>query len=279
MESTKPNYPVHGPDISGYQTTTNPINFEKMRSTGAPFVIMRSGFGIAADKDIHYNATESAKHFDYRGTYWFPDHRYPTFQFQQLQAMREVVYNYEWEIPVTIDIEHLKFNSDSYFPQRDTALDFYQPFFADIKTKTKRPAMIYTNLNCLKLLAPLPQWMLECPLWVASWTVADMPSFRYFQDWTFWQTGVYPQAKEFGCDVTNIDRNVFNGSLKDLEKFCNVGDDEIIIKTDLEKRVHILENKVESVMAENEALRQQYEDFRSVILEGLKNTASDIENL
>lgn len=279
MESTKPDYPVHGPDVSEYQTATNPITFEKMQSAGASFVIMRSGFGIAADRDIHYNATESAKYFDHRGTYWFPDHRYPTRQYDQLQAMREVVYNYDWEIPITIDIEHLKLNNASYFPQRDTALDFYQPFFADIKSKTGRPAMIYTNLNCLNLLAPLPQWMLECPLWIASWTSANEPSFKYFGDWTFWQTGVYPHAKEFGCDVTNIDRNVFNGTLQDLVKFCDTEGDDIIIDTDLEKRISILENKIESVMAENEALRQQYEDLRSVILEGLKNTASDIENL
>ena len=273
-------YPVFGTDVSKWQKTTNYIDFQKMYNAGARFVIMRAGFGTAADIDINYNAVESRKYFDIRGAYWFPDHRYLTTQYQQLQAMRTVFATHSFELPRVIDIEHLTRNNTSFFPERSVALDFYRPFIDDIKQRTGRPPMIYINQNAINILNPLPNYMLECPLWIASWKRAT-PMFSQWPDWTFWQTGVYPRGPEFGCGSPTIDLNVFNGSTQDLYDFANIKDDDevIVVPNDYEARICALESKVERLHTATESMRGELEDLLSVLKESYKDTLEALQDI
>ena len=278
MTTPIPDYPVFGADVSKWQKALKYIDFKKMKDTGAGFVMMRAGFGSEPDRDINYNATESKNHFDIRGAYWFPDHRYLTTQYDQLQAMRAVWQTYSFELPLILDIEHLQKNNVSYFPGRSAAIDFYKPFIDDIKQRRGRAPMLYINQNAINVLSPLPAYMLECPLWIASWK-RTTPLYSQWQKWTFWQTGVYERGPEFGCDSPTIDLNVYNGTTEDLYDFAGIADEPIIIPSDYDKRITVLENKVETMHVAIENLRTEYEDLLSVLRETYKDASQSLTEL
>jgi lysozyme len=73
--------------------------------------------------------------------------------------------------------------------------------------------LLYTNPATLKHLAPLPDWLLATPLWIAHYTPAHQPRITPYRNWLFWQ---YSDAGDIPGIREAVDRNRFNGDEIDL---------------------------------------------------------------
>jgi lysozyme len=79
-------------------------------------------------------------------------------------------------------------------------------------------ALLYTNPAMLKRLVPLPDWLVETPLWIAHYTTASEPCIGTFKRWMFWQ---YSESGEIAGIQGAVDRDRFNGDEVELEQLIN----------------------------------------------------------
>ncbi len=102
------------------------------------------------------------------------------------------------------------------FPPRTTWLAGLKEFHNSATDLLGHQVGVYLRPSIIKYLAPIPDWMLELPLWIAHWQVND-PNHYPWSEWKFWQyvgdVGIVPGIKG-GCDL-----NYFNGTVDDFRKF------------------------------------------------------------
>ncbi|GEM_PF-6062081 len=163
-----------------------------------------------------------------RGAYhfWRPDQT-PE---KQAQKFFEIVQGTGdmGELPPVLDVEMRGKSSDVL-----TCLKEIERLFG------KRP-IIYTAQGIWNTLGSTP-WARDYPLWIANYRIAGtvrwsedlvetvmqkspfLPNAWKGADWTLWQFTQRGHGPDFGLDWSKskqIDLNVFNGTLKDLEKFA-----------------------------------------------------------
>jgi hypothetical protein len=270
---------VWGIDMSIYQdnnATPEPPDFQMLEQQGASFVIMRGTFGTAQDADYQRNVELAKKTNLATACYLFPDHRYVSAKSKsaQLQEVIKTLRFAKLDMPAKIDIESLRLNGSTYFPSRTVALDFYKDFYEAVKTETGKAADTYINPSTMRILNPMPSWMLEGDLWVAHWNVST-PNMKYseWEKWRLWQCGVYAVGAKLGMESINVDINVYNGTRNDFDIYLGK---DIIIQPD---PVGGLQEQINQLAINDERQQQQINDIISTLIENGQNQLADLEGI
>jgi lysozyme len=216
-----------GCDISYWQGT---VDFAKM-ATAAKFVILRGYFSASKDTrfDGYYDGAGSAGLL--RGMYHFVDYR--ANPVTQATYLANLYKDHPTEIPPVCDLE-------IYSPfgglTRDRAHYFLVRYLEAIINQTGRVPLLYTNLNLINIMSPLPTWLTGYPLWIAYWSAtATTPSIGGFPDWFFWQWTDKGAGADYGVSSGNIDLDRFNGDYEALRRFCGLEVQPEPEPTDVEK--------------------------------------------
>jgi lysozyme len=153
--------------------------------------------------------------------YHFYDYRYRASQ--QVPHFIEVLGNDKkqqpYMLPPIIDFEPVYDYPNGErvmvpFPSRENLLASFHSMFTSLYRVYGRYPIFYTNPACIKILKPVPNWLLTLPLWIAAYTLAPVPIYAPWPKWSFWQhseSGVIPGI------TGKVDLNRFNGDLKQLQ--------------------------------------------------------------
>lgn len=228
---------VYGFDVSFYQddnATPKGIDFEKMKSEGASFVIIRAGQNKWLDEDVKKN-WKSAKLANLpRGSYWFYDSRVsPKIQAELWIGALDGDFG---ELPLWCDFE------DRYGGQYGSWKNFYDFIVRLQELAPKKEIGIYTGYYYwLEKTAGAPKasrdWFKKFPLWIAAYKV-DKPRIPYpFTEWAFWQYTDEGDGKKYGVESKELDSNYFNGDISTFVKRFSLEIDEV---QDKPKRIPIL---------------------------------------
>lgn len=206
-----------GPDVSFYQDDPNTkvqIDFPKMKSAGASFVIIRAGQNTWVDTDFEYNWKQAGDAGLPRGAYFFYDSRVsPETQVNTwMKAMNGGIP----ECGAWMDFE------DRYGGPHGKESHFRE--FAE-RVKDAFPTQVevgvYTGPSYWKeRIKDFAYWH-QYPLWIANYEVTKpgIPPPWTADEWTFWQYTDRGDGHKYGAESSRIDLNYFNG---DEKKFADM---------------------------------------------------------
>lgn len=212
-------YTVIGTDVSFHQddpNTIRQIDFEKMKSAGAEFVIIRSGQNTWIDSDFIYNWKAAKDAGLARGAYWFFDSRSsPT---QQAELWSAAVGSDLPECGVWMDFE------ESYGGAH-SGEKYFKDFAAHVKTEFPKSLVgVYTGYYYwIERVKDTGFWS-EYPLWLAQYgtTAPKAPPPWSPDKWKLWQFTDRGDGDKYGAESSRIDLNYFNGDTEALRKFFNL---------------------------------------------------------
>ncbi len=206
---------LQGVDVSGYQGT---INWSQAKGAGIVWAYAKATEGTGfQDSSFSGNWSGMQSAGVIRGAYHFfhPD----------LNGTQQADYFLAYvgaigagDLPPMLDWEVTDGVSGS------TAGTNAQAFIAEIKAKTGRQTVVYTSPGLWGGFG-VPQSFGSDPLWVADWTYATSSCPTLPSGWgsfVFWQwsDGKYGTGSVAGIPTT-VDRDVFNGTLSQLQSFAN----------------------------------------------------------
>ncbi|NPV87675.1 MAG: glycoside hydrolase family 25 protein [Anaerolineae bacterium] len=235
---------VQGLDVSKWQddnTTPQQIDFNKAKRAGAYFVFIKASQDVYADPDFAYNWNAAKTAGLIRGAYHFFDYRKsPKTQADYLASLLKD----DWgELPPVLDFEkHPAWD----LPTRDKCLRMIKEFFTQLETTCPKKPLFYTNPSMIKYtLSPIPDWLLEHPLWIAHYYVSA-PSYKPWAKWHFWQYSDRGDGLAYGMESLQVDMNWWNGTLEELHQFANLEPpppppptlEERLAKLEAEARAH-----------------------------------------
>lgn len=204
---------VKGIDVSRWQ---GEINWEKAKTAGAQFAIIRAG-SIDGNgnpyEDFQFERNSSlAPPVMPVGFYWY----FRPNQSSSIQADHFVnlIQDKDWKIYPVADVEE----HGGLSPQK--VADVVWLFLNRIHSKLNVRPMVYTSPGFWNSRVARSAWAADFPLWVAHWNV-QKPILPY--DWrdagvdfTFWQTHVGQDGPDYGMASMGLDHDQYNG---DWEKF------------------------------------------------------------
>lgn len=207
---------IIGTDVSFYQdapTTPGQIDFNKMKSSGASFTIIRAGQNTWVDSDLAYNMREAKLAGLPRGTYWYYDSR--TDPKTQARLYISALNGDLGELPLWADLE------ERYGGPYGGWKHWYT-FLEELKLLAPGKEIgIYTAPYYWMEFAPNAtlntasfQYFKQYPLWIANYTTAAQPMMvKPWDNWTFWQYTEKGDGLAMGVESLNIDMNYFNGDM------------------------------------------------------------------
>lgn len=234
---------IKGIDVSTYQdasTTPKRIDWTRPALYDVKFVINRAVFVAAKDDDFDYNWEQQRGKY-LRGAYGFWGYWPGASSIDaQVRALVDALKNDPGEMPVIwADVEKA---SSSYpdIPDRTTALPLLERYMKGIEDGLGKGTGIYTNLAGIFKLSPIPQWLLDKPLWFA-WPFTPpagetaeeyiertglRPPVKGWPSYKIWQYSWKGPGLQMGMESHGLDMNYFNGTEKDLLDWCgqNAGD-------------------------------------------------------
>jgi len=209
---------ILGPDVSFYQddpTTSQTIDFAKMKAAGAGYVIIRGGQNAWSDRDFKINWPAAKAAGLPRGSYWFFDSRIdPKFQ---AELWVSLFYGDFGELPLFADFEER-------YGGKYGGWSNWNIFLEHLKVLVPGKELgIYTAYYYWKEFAPnyifSPTALAYCkqyPLWIANYGTNDPLVPRPWSTtdhggWTFWQFTDHGDGYKYGVESKEIDLNYFNG--------------------------------------------------------------------
>ena len=202
---------IYGFDISFYQDDNNTpqgINFQKMKSSGADFVIIRGGQNTWIDPDFSTNWANSKSAGLPRAAYWFYDPR--ASPLSQAKLFCGLVADDKPEGRMWLDLEFPASYGGSYGASNNfrTCLD-------EIKKLSKCRVGIYTGYYWWHdhvVAADRAQYA-QYPLWLAAYTSypANVKVPSPWSECLIWQDGTPSIGISVGVESKEIDHNKFNG--------------------------------------------------------------------
>jgi GH25 family lysozyme M1 (1,4-beta-N-acetylmuramidase) len=153
-----------------------------------------NGNGKDAAFEIHKAGAQSA------GKPWWA-YAFYNFNYTALKQVQDVVDILKvnsGDLPCAFDVEEW---GGHIFPARDVLLQNLQVIYSNYKALTGKNCQFYMNPSAIHYLKPIPDWLLNCPLWIAHWG-APHPDFEPWAKWTFWQKSGEPDLSVFnGTDA------------------------------------------------------------------------------
>jgi lysozyme len=101
----------------------------------------------------------------------------------QAKYMLKVLNGDYGQLPPCLDYEPKYIGQN---PPRVGALSSIQSFLLYVEQETGMRPLFYTNWDHIKSLSPIPQWLLEYDLWIASYSAKE-PVITPWKEWTLWQ--------------------------------------------------------------------------------------------
>ena len=252
IELKGPGSRIHGADISRWQHPNNKlINFEKMRSAGINFVMIK-GSDTRDDADalarkwlkIDRDAAHTAG--IYTGFYHYailPNVLTKSLVIKDAEAQaQKVLWRIgsiggltEKDLPIALDIENkcVKLRPSktcAKYASQSTVTTWSETFLRVIKEKTGRMPILYSYSNFLESSMKRSTELAQYPLWLAQYAVdpavpTNHPGMKnggcYVHSWTaanckaqwtMWQYTSCGIAPKYGVPGSRLDLNVFRGT-------------------------------------------------------------------
>ena len=202
--------PVQGIDISKYQ---GDIDWERVREAGIRFAWLKvSEGGDHVDQSFYDNWEAAARAGVPRGAYHFM--YWCRTASEQAVWFTQAVPQDSSQLPPVLDLEwnHTSPSCPNKVP-KDEAMEQIRKMLEIMEYHTGKKPVIYTDINFHRDV--LEGELTDYEFWLRS--VAAEPVDRYsYRPWTFWQYTATGRVPGIAGDV---DRNVFNGSPKDFERW------------------------------------------------------------
>lgn len=236
---------VLGGDASKHQdkneTTARP-NFKKAYAAGWRWVALRVAGGAIVDEDIVYNWQAAKDAGLLRMAYSFIDYtkftgltatglvnrgkQHAEIAINAIKGDRpELGFFADWERP----------NNDwPALPPRANGINILTGWYEVVDNYLGKLAGFYGNEPSILNLMPIPDRTKQRPLWMATWptitgnmidwimTTKVQPAYAPWPKWTFWQFTAHGDGPAFGMESSNVDLDVFNGSLDDLYRYAGM---------------------------------------------------------
>lgn len=204
---------IFGFDVSFYQDnneTPQQIDFNKMKSYGASFVIVRAGQNLYPDPDFQYNWKNAKSVGLPRSSYWFLDiHSSGKVQAQKYLTVLDGDLG---EGLLFVDYEK---DLQGAFPVWNEVYNFITELMNNGISKSK--IGIYTGYFFWVEHGPLSitqrDWFAQFPLWIA-WYTTNPDFVKIPPSWVdclVWQDGTPSIGLQVGVESKEIDHNKFNG--------------------------------------------------------------------
>lgn len=215
---------VFGFDVSFYQRIpahdglpAKEIDFNRMKSYGADFVIIKAGQQNYTDPGFLYNWEHAKLAKLPRGSYWFED--------KDADPKSQAIYY--WNLirnDVGEGICVMDFENGSH-----TDLNSAYVFLNEFQQRSGLPnnkIAIYTGYpfwNATIKNVDSIEWFRRFPLWLAwySYTPLEVKVPYPWADATFWQDGTPSIGLQVGVHSREIDHNFFNGTREDFKLYFN----------------------------------------------------------
>jgi len=214
---------VLGTDVSFYEDnpdTPKNIDYEKMKSAGCGFTIIRAGQHIWPDVDYQKNFNLSKLAGLPRGSYWFYDSR--SSPKSQADLWKQVVGNDSGELPLFADYE------ENYKGSYAGGENFKQ-FLEEVKVNFPgKEIIIYTGYWYWRdnVSTSLHAYFSQYGLWIANYGVSAPSIPLPWTKWTFWQYAESGSGSIYGTEG-NVDLNWFNGDQDAFKRRFNITDSEV----------------------------------------------------
>jgi GH25 family lysozyme M1 (1,4-beta-N-acetylmuramidase) len=213
---------VPGIDVSYWDSE---IDWSKVQASGVCFAF------IKATEGEHYTDPTFATNWAgakavgiLRGAYCFFHPNMDAIKQADLFIQTVKARNDNGELPPVLDLEaHDQQSNAVIIAKAKTWLDRVEQAFG-------KKAIIYSGYYFLKdhfseASGEPPAWIKDHPLWIAQYPGTYTPGMqpalpKGWPNWAFWQ---YSETGQVNGIKTNVDLNVFNGSLDDLYRFAGLG--------------------------------------------------------
>jgi GH25 family lysozyme M1 (1,4-beta-N-acetylmuramidase) len=217
-----------GTDVSLHEY---PIDFQKMKSAGVKYTIVRAGQNLWVDPYLTKFMYDSKIAGMWRGTYWFWDSRVsPEEQAELWISSMKGDYG---ELGLFADYE------EKYGGVYGGAENFKK--FLE-KTKELLPSkeiIIYTGYWYWRENVPksMFDYFSQYKLWVARYE-ADEPLIpEPFKSWDFWQFSEEGSGSTYGTKGGRVDLNYFNGTEEDFVKRFNLKEIPSVVIPDKDSKI------------------------------------------
>ncbi len=251
---------IKGFDCSHWQddnSTPQRMDFSKAKKAGAEYVFIKASERMSIDGDYVYNWDNAKKAGLLRGAYHFM--RWDVSGVQQARFFCNNALKGDFgELPLVADFEAgaATYGGRTYWPSNNNLFAFLQ----EVETISGKVPMIYTSpgywqTNGKKKGTQVydTKWAYY-PLWIAHYTKAERPIVpKPWDDFLFWQHGVYPVGLEYGAESKGLDLNWYNGSMIELMALAGQGEleppipDPEPIPTNIAIQVASNKNEIENI--------------------------------
>jgi len=226
-----------GCDISFYQDnpyTTPKPDLSKMKGVGLKFVVLRHSQNLTRDPLFEYYWKECDDHNIWRMTYGFLQ-----YWAGSADAGLQGKFLADWfqGKPKTrgwCDFEQPNANYPA-LPPRQNCLDMIHNWMDQVDAGMEIESGLYTNLNTLAYLKPIPEWLAKRPFWLA-WPVtipANTDRIEYTRTFTafpqmemqnllMWQALWNGPGIQAGMESLGLDCDYFMGGMLTLALSCGI---------------------------------------------------------
>ena len=210
-----------GIDVSFWQddnSTPQGIDFERARAAGAEFVFIKSSQALFTDQDFTRNWQVARAASLLRGAYHFFDYRVSALE--QAKYFVELLRGDPGELAPVLDVER---HPQWPLPTREALLREIQTFLEYVEAQIGKRPIFYANPAMLYyILKPVPDWLVQYPLWIAHYDVPEPNMIAPWPRWTFWQWTAKGDGLYYGVESKGLDMNWFNGSSAELRSFAGL---------------------------------------------------------
>jgi lysozyme len=88
------------------------------------------------------------------------------------------------QLPPCLDFEPFYIGQH---PSRLGALSSIKSFVETVEQRTGIKPIFYSNPDHINFLKPVPDWLLNCGLWIADYSSPVIPDFEPWKSWVMWQ--------------------------------------------------------------------------------------------
>lgn len=202
---------IIGADVSFWQddpTTTQEIDFVKMRKAGAGFVIIRAGQNNWTDSNLK-DAWRDAKAAGIpRGSYWFYDSR--TDPKKQADLWIKSLGGDLGELPLWCDFEERYGGDYGHWKNWYNFVEHLKLYVPDSKIGIYTGYYYWTEKLFTATKAEL-SWWARFPLWIAAYNNTAPIVPETWKTWVLWQFTDSGDGKKYGVESREIDLNYYNG--------------------------------------------------------------------
>lgn len=198
---------IEGIDVSVWQAN---IDWDAVKGSGITFAFARAAYSTSKDDYFDQNWAGMKSAGIVRGAYqyWRPDKD----PIAQADAMLQIIGTLEpTDLPPVIDVEE----TDGVGPA--TLSDRLAQWLQHVEAATGRKPIIYSGKYFWQDNVQSKAF-LDYPYWIPNYSL-DCPNLPdgYWPDWQFFQ---YTSTGSVAGVSGNVDRDTFNGTLQDLQKFA-----------------------------------------------------------